>query len=101
MSNTFKTKTSRSSSGGGSGGRLKTCEVVGTAGASEKKTMPRQPDCASVSKTGAKPGAPRRRPNLQNPNSWQSQSSNRTARTDASGRPSAAGTNPGEEEMHI
>jgi transposase len=52
--------------------------------------MPRQPDGVSVSKTVAKPGAPRRRPNLQNPNSWQSTSSNRTARTDASGRPSEA-----------
>ena len=52
--------------------------------------MPRQPDGVPVSKTVAKPGAPRRRPNLQNPNSWQSTSSNRTARTDASGRPSEA-----------
>ena len=52
--------------------------------------MPRQPDGVPVSKTVAKPGAPRRRPNLQNPNGWQSTSSNRTARTDASGRPATA-----------
>ncbi len=49
--------------------------------------MPRQLDCVLVSKTVAKLEAPRRRPNLQNPNGWRSTSSNRTARTDASGRP--------------
>lgn len=82
-----KGTTSRSSSRGGRGGRLKTCEVVENTSLVEKQTMPRQSDGEMVSKTGAKPGTPRRRPNLQNPNGWQSTSSNRTARTDASGRP--------------
>lgn len=59
--------------------------------------MSRQPDCDLVSKTVAKLGAPRRRPILQNPNSWQSKSSNRTARTDASGRPNEQKGKP----MHV
>jgi transposase len=63
----------------------------------EKQTMSRQSDGALVSKTVAKPGSPRRRPNLQNPNGWQSTSSNRTARTDASGRPT---TKPNINEKH-
>src|SRR5580765_4649003 len=82
-----KGTTSQSSSRGGRGGRLKTCGVAENAPFREKKTMPRQSDCVSVSKTGAKLGTPRRRPNLQNPNGWQSTSSNRTARLDASGWP--------------
>jgi transposase len=63
--------------------------------------MPRQPDGVLVSKTVAKPGAPRRRPNLQNPNGWQSTSSNRTARTDASGRPNRTTTHQSRERMHV
>jgi transposase len=63
--------------------------------------MPRQPDGVLVSKTVAKPGAPRRRPNLQNPNSWQSTSSNRTARTDASGRPSEAANEQKGMAVHV
>ena len=82
-----KIRTSRSSSRGGRGGRLKTCDVVGNPLIAEEQTMPRQSDGGQVSKTVAKPRSPRRRPNLQNPNGWQSTSSNRTARTDASGRP--------------
>jgi hypothetical protein len=53
---------------------------------SDKKAMSQQTDCASVSKTGAKHGSLRRRATLQNPNGWQSTSSNRTARMDAPGR---------------
>lgn len=83
-----KTTTSRSpGKRGGRGGRLKTCGVVENAASSEKQTTPRQLDGELVSKTDAKLGAPRSRPTLQNPNSWQSTSSNRTARTDASGWP--------------
>lgn len=63
--------------------------------------MPRQPDGARVAKTVAKPGAPRRRPNLQNPNGWQSTSSNRTARMDATGRPTEIATNKNGKRMHV
>jgi transposase len=49
--------------------------------------MPQQPECAWVSKTDGQLEALRCRPNLQNPDGWQSTSSNRTARKDAPGRP--------------
>ena len=69
----------------------------------EKQTTPRQPDCVLVSKTVAKPGVPRCRPNLQNPNGWLSTSSNRTARTDASGWPNSEMTlnQQDERRMHV
>ena len=60
------------------------------------------PMAISVSKTAAEPGAPRSRPTLQNPNSWQSTSSNRTARTDASGWPTTKPTSKqNEQPMHV
>src|SRR5690349_13849695 len=86
---------------GGRGGRLKSWGVVEKAAVLEETTMPRQPDGVLVSKTVAKLGAPRRRPNLQNPNGWQSTSSNRTARTDASGRPDRTTNHQDKERMHV
>lgn len=69
---------------------------------SDKPTTPRQLDCVQVSKTVAKLRAPRSRPILQNPNSWQSTSSNRTARTDASDWPTPETTiTPNEIRMHV
>jgi transposase len=70
----------------------------------EKQTTPRQPDGVLVSKTVAKPEVPRGRPILQNPNGWQSTSSNRTARTDASGRPTNETVNNNQKQepaMHV
>ena len=99
-----KTTSSRSpSSRGGRGGRLKTCGVVENAALLEKQATPRQPDGVLVSKTVAKPEAPRGRPILQNPNSWQSTSSNRTARTDATGWPANKTTRESKRErrMHV
>jgi hypothetical protein len=62
--------------------------------------MPRQPERAQVSKTDAQPEAPPCRPNLQNPNGWQSTSSNRTARKDAPGRPTTPSIDRSE-KMHV
>lgn len=76
------------------------CGVEGGAALKQKQTMPRQPECAQVLKADEQPEAPRCRPNLQNPNSWQSTSSNRTARKDAPGRPSTP-TIDRSQQMHV
>jgi len=74
--------------------------VVGGASLKQKQTMPRQLDGELVPETAAKLGASRRRPNLQNPNGWQSTSSNRPARKDAPGRPNQSAIE-GSPPMHV
>jgi transposase len=66
----------------------------------QKQTMPRQPECAQVLETDEQQEAPRSRPNLQNPNGWQSTSSNRRARKDVPGRPSLQ-TIDRSQRMHV